>query len=213
LSLPPSSRRTTNADETLTPTARDKLDLQVAKQNVNLCQLHGSGWRPLPATEPGSPRCRSEGAGWVGARDSCAAPASGVGFSGRSISRVAWRSWRPLMRLPVNRCAGEGAGDAIHGLDAGAVLAVALVRWRQGMAVARRSAVAGNGLGRLPERWRSCRRVPGNRCRKRVLGANPSLKQRQGSREGSPAGGHLAQLVQHNLEARSSLGNIGVIRA
>jgi hypothetical protein len=93
------------------------------------------------------------------------------------------------------------------------VLAVALVRWRQHMAGARRSAVAGSGLGCLPERWRSCRRVPGNRCRTRVLGANPSLRQGQGSLVGSPAGGYLAQLVQHDLEARSSLGDIGMIRA
>src|SRR5829696_3287289 len=48
-----------------------------------------------------------------------AAPGSGVRFPGRSISRVAWRSWRPLLRLPVDHCAGEGAGDAVHGLDAG----------------------------------------------------------------------------------------------
>jgi hypothetical protein len=93
------------------------------------------------------------------------------------------------------------------------VLAVALIRWRQGRAVAPRSAVAGKGLGCLPERWRSWRRVPGNRCRKRVPGANPSLKQRQGSLQRSPAGGHLAQLVQHDLEARSDLGDVGVIAA
>src|SRR5215208_5628882 len=48
-----------------------------------------------------------------------AAPGSGVRFPGRSIWRVAWRPWRPLLRLPVDHCAGEGAGDAVHGLDAG----------------------------------------------------------------------------------------------
>ena len=39
--VPPSivSEVSTNADATLTPTARDKLDLRVAKQNVNLCQV------------------------------------------------------------------------------------------------------------------------------------------------------------------------------
>src|SRR5262245_52154983 len=37
--VPPSivSEVLTNADATLTPTARDKLDLRVAKRNVNLC--------------------------------------------------------------------------------------------------------------------------------------------------------------------------------
>jgi hypothetical protein len=92
------------------------------------------------------------------------------------------------------------------------VLAVALVRWRQPHGGSTEVSCCWQWLGCLPERWQSCRRVSGNRCRKRVLGANPSLKQRQGSLEGSPAGGHLAQLVQHDLEARSSLGDIGVIR-
>src|SRR5215218_5372837 len=33
----------THVDVTLTPTARDKLDLRVAGQNVNLCRAHGDG--------------------------------------------------------------------------------------------------------------------------------------------------------------------------
>jgi hypothetical protein len=43
--VPPSiiSEVSTNADATLTPTARDKLDLQVAKQNVNLCRATVAG--------------------------------------------------------------------------------------------------------------------------------------------------------------------------
>src|SRR5918994_1103117 len=43
----------TNADATLAPTARDKLDLQVAKQNVNLCRAHGSGCGHCPLPNPG----------------------------------------------------------------------------------------------------------------------------------------------------------------
>src|SRR5829696_2682675 len=74
---------------TLTPTARDKLDLQVAKQNVNLCQLYGRGRGHCPATEPRSSICRSEGAGCAGARDSCTAPAL------MAVSRAAVsRGWR-----------------------------------------------------------------------------------------------------------------------
>jgi hypothetical protein len=46
--VPPSiiSEVSTNADATLTPTARDKLDLQVAKQNVNLCRARVAGAAP-----------------------------------------------------------------------------------------------------------------------------------------------------------------------
>jgi hypothetical protein len=53
--VPPSivSEVSTNADATLTPTARDKLDLRVAKQNVNLCRAHGSGCGHCPLLNPG----------------------------------------------------------------------------------------------------------------------------------------------------------------
>jgi hypothetical protein len=53
--VPPSivSEVSTNADATLTPTARDKLDLRVAKQNVNLCRAHGSGCGHCPLPNPG----------------------------------------------------------------------------------------------------------------------------------------------------------------
>src|SRR5215213_8243804 len=78
----------TNADATLAPTARDKLDLQTAKQNVNLCQLHGSGRGHCPATEPRSSICRSAGAGCAGARDSSTAPAL------MAVSRAASRGRR-----------------------------------------------------------------------------------------------------------------------
>src|SRR4029453_5363169 len=69
--VPPSivSEVSTNTDATLTPTARDKRNLQVAKQCV----------------------------------------------SGRCISRAAWRWWRPLIRLAVDHCGGEGAGAAVPG--------------------------------------------------------------------------------------------------
>src|SRR5919107_487957 len=70
--VPPSivSEVSTNADATLTPTARDKLNLQVAKQNVNLCPVHGSGCGHCPLTDPGFSRYRSEGASCTGTRDS-----------------------------------------------------------------------------------------------------------------------------------------------
>jgi hypothetical protein len=35
----------TNADSTLAPTARDKLNLRAARQNVNLCRAHNNGYR------------------------------------------------------------------------------------------------------------------------------------------------------------------------
>jgi hypothetical protein len=90
--VPPSivSEVSTNADATLTPTARDKLDLQTAKQNVNLCRATVAGaaiarYRPqvfeLPLRGrqlPWNPRF-------------LAAPGSGVRFPGGSIWRVAWR--------------------------------------------------------------------------------------------------------------------------
>src|ERR671912_2642489 len=43
----------THVDATLTPTARDKLDLRVARQNGNLCRAHGDGYGhrlPPPST-------------------------------------------------------------------------------------------------------------------------------------------------------------------
>src|SRR5215218_8843496 len=87
LSLPPSSRRyRPTPTRTLTPTARDKLDLQVANQNVNLCQLHASGCEHCPLPNPGPPICRSADAGCVDARD----PPQLLRHPDRN-SRVAWR--------------------------------------------------------------------------------------------------------------------------
>src|SRR5215213_9495540 len=40
---------------TLTPTARDKLNPQVAKQNVNLCRAHGDGYGHRPPHRPRPP--------------------------------------------------------------------------------------------------------------------------------------------------------------
>src|SRR5215216_2123904 len=85
--VPPStvSEVSTHADATLTPTARDKLNLQVARQHVNLCRAHGNGYghRPPPpstttrgvrACPPGGRGCavpRSFASGWA------ASPAGG----------------------------------------------------------------------------------------------------------------------------------------
>src|SRR5215213_6983387 len=44
---------------TLTPTARDKLNPQVAKQNVNLCLAHGDGYGHRPPHRPRPPGCPS----------------------------------------------------------------------------------------------------------------------------------------------------------
>jgi hypothetical protein len=47
----------TNAGPTLVPTARDELDLQVARQNVNLCRAHNNRHgHCLP--KPGVRACR-----------------------------------------------------------------------------------------------------------------------------------------------------------
>src|SRR5512132_1997283 len=59
LLVPPSTvlEVSTNADPTLVPTARDKLDLRVARQNVNLCRAHTNGYgHCLP--QPGVRACR-----------------------------------------------------------------------------------------------------------------------------------------------------------
>src|SRR5829696_10533655 len=78
LSLPPSSRRyRPTPTRTLTPAARDKLNLQVAKQNVNLCLAHGSGCGHCPLRTRGSEMPLS-GAGCAGAPHSCASAGSGV---------------------------------------------------------------------------------------------------------------------------------------
>ena len=65
----------------------------------------------------------------------------------------------------------------------------------------------------LPERWRNLGGVPGNRCGKRVPGADPGLEKRQPTLGGSEAGGQAGQLVRYDLEVASDLGDVGVITA
>src|SRR5215217_8212095 len=77
----------THVDATLTPTARDKLDLQVAKQNVNLCRATVAGAATARYRTPGLRAGRPVGRWLRWSPRSCAAPASGVRFPGR-ISRV-----------------------------------------------------------------------------------------------------------------------------
>jgi hypothetical protein len=66
--VPPSivSEVSTNADATLTPTARDKLDLRAAKQNVNLCRAHGSGCGHCRYRTRGFEQAAQSGAGCAG---------------------------------------------------------------------------------------------------------------------------------------------------
>src|SRR5215207_2373007 len=77
--VPPSivSEVSTNADATLAPTARDKLDLRVAKQNVNLCRAHGSGCGHCPLPNPGL-RDAAQRALAALEPSSCAAAAAGL---------------------------------------------------------------------------------------------------------------------------------------
>src|SRR5215217_5447753 len=94
----------THVDATLTPTARDKLDLRVARQNVNLCRAHGNGYghrlpppstttRGVRACPPGGRGCavpRSFASGWAASPPrcwACKAPLVGVGEGSISIRR------------------------------------------------------------------------------------------------------------------------------
>jgi hypothetical protein len=57
LSLPPSSRRIDPRRRDSNADGRDKLDLRVARQNVNLCRAHGDGYAIVTTVHdhPGCP--------------------------------------------------------------------------------------------------------------------------------------------------------------
>src|SRR5215208_6959926 len=68
LSLPPPSRRIDPRRRDSNADGRDKLNLQVARQNVNLCRAHGNGYGhrlPPPSTTTPGVRACPRGRGWA----------------------------------------------------------------------------------------------------------------------------------------------------
>jgi hypothetical protein len=125
----------------------------------------GPCWRPSWRS-PGYPAQVASLAGCVHDPPRCRCSASAKACSASA------RSARNRLGCQPTRCWHAKASLVAAGGIAGVILATLAGMPRAGpgrrvgsvaasMAVAGRSAVAGRGLGCLPVRWRSCRRVPG----------------------------------------------------